>query len=76
MPNELNQARQHHRHALRALREGCYEALSTTTRQLLIQRLKTGLAELNRTLDADVSPSTAPIENGEVEIDCLEAGLR
>ena len=73
MTDQLHQARRHHRHALRALREGCYDALSSGTRTRLVRRLKAGLVALNRTLDDGVAVHAEPPE-GKVEgpIDCLE----
>ncbi|WP_103029467.1 hypothetical protein [Salinibacter altiplanensis] len=73
MTDQLQQARRHHRHALRALREGCYDSLSPGTRDRLVQRLKTGLVALNRTLDEEAAVQAEPSGDGAEEpIDCLE----
>ncbi|MEF8817006.1 MAG: hypothetical protein V5A20_09310 [Salinibacter sp.] len=73
MTDQLYQARRHHRHALRALREGCYDSLSSGTRTRLVERLKTGLVALNRTLDEETAVHAAPPEGrAEEPIDCLE----
>lgn len=54
---ELRRARQHHRRALESLGQGGYSALSDSTRDHLIGRLRHNLKALNRALDA---PSSAP----------------
>lgn len=50
-PADLRRARRHHRRALEALRNGCYEALGEDTRNQLIGRLQTDLDALNHVLD-------------------------
>lgn len=50
---ELRRARKHHRRALKALREGAYDALPDETRERLIQRLQANLTALNEALDPD-----------------------
>ena len=49
-PEDLRRARRHHRRALEALRNGCYEALCEDTRDQLIGRLQVDLDALNRAL--------------------------
>mgnify|MGYP006286517921 CR=1 len=49
-PEDLRRARRHHRRALEALRNGCYEALCEDTRSVLIGRLQADLDALNRVL--------------------------
>jgi len=70
--DHLYQARRHHRHALRALREGCYDSLSSSTRARLVRRLQAGLAALNRTLGAEETdpPSEQKEESAQVPFDC------
>ena len=54
-PEDLRRARRHHRRALEALRNGCYEALCEDTRDQLIGRLQVDLDALNQALgDRDV----------------------
>ena len=50
-PEELRRARRHHRRALEALQEGCYDALDDDTRLTLVQRLKADLTALNEAID-------------------------
>jgi len=54
-PDDLRRARRHHRRALEALQDGCYDALGDDTRGTLIQRLKADLTALNRALGAAAS---------------------
>lgn len=54
-PEDLRRARRHHRRALEALQDGCYDALGDDTRGTLIQRLKADLTVLNRALDSVAS---------------------
>lgn len=49
-PSELRRARKHHRRALKALRDGAYEALSDGTRDQLIERFQTNLEAMNEAL--------------------------
>jgi hypothetical protein len=56
---ELRRARQHHRRALESLRQGGYSALSESTRDRLISRLRHNLKALNRALDVPASGSDA-----------------
>lgn len=47
---DLQRARQHHRRALKSLRNGAYDALSENTRLQLIKRFRTNLKALNEAL--------------------------
>lgn len=49
--DELRRARKHHRRALKALRDGAYEALSEETRERLTNQFRSGLRALNQALD-------------------------
>jgi ribosome-binding ATPase YchF (GTP1/OBG family) len=49
--NDLQRARQHHRRALKSLRNGAYDALSEDTRLRLIKRFRTNLKALNEALE-------------------------
>lgn len=49
---ELRRARQHHRRALEALRDGGYSALSENTRNNLVSQLQSNLRALNQAIDA------------------------
>lgn len=52
--DELIQARKHHRRALKALRDGAYDALSDDTRERLTHQFRLSLRALNQALgDAD-----------------------
>lgn len=51
-PDDLRRAQQHHRRALEALQDGCYDALDDDTRGTLIRRLKADLTALNEALEA------------------------
>jgi hypothetical protein len=55
--DDLQRAQRHHRRALEALRNGCYEALCEDTRDRLIGRLQTDLDALNQVLGAGASCS-------------------
>jgi uncharacterized membrane protein YccC len=59
-PSDLRRARRHHRRALTALTDGCYDALSDETRRQLIRRLREDLTALNRALAAT---STRPTDD-------------
>jgi len=50
---ELHRARKHHRRALKALRDGAYDALPDSTREQLIQRFHVNLEALNEALNPD-----------------------
>lgn len=52
-PDELRQARKHHRRALKALRNGAYDALPDSTREQLIERFHVNLKALNEALSTD-----------------------
>jgi len=64
---ELRQARKHQRRALKALREGGYDALPEETREQLAQQFRTSLTALNEALETNASApspsSKAPDEN-------------
>lgn len=49
--DELHQARKHHRRALKALRDGAYDALSDETRERLTHQFRLNLRALNQALD-------------------------
>lgn len=49
--DELVRARKHHRRALKALREGAYDALPDETREQLTKQMLTNLTALNEALD-------------------------
>ncbi|MFB6273303.1 MAG: hypothetical protein ABEL51_10465 [Salinibacter sp.] len=57
---ELRRARTHHRRALKALREGAYDALSEETRERLIQRFQTNLTALNEALKPENEEAETP----------------
>jgi len=57
---ELRRARRHHRRALKALREGAYDALPEETRERLIQRFQTNLTALNEALEPDGEEAETP----------------
>lgn len=57
--DELRQARKHHRRALKALREGGYDALPDETREQLIARFHTALEALNKALETESSEGNA-----------------
>lgn len=48
--DELTQARTHHRRALKALRDGAYDALSDETRERLTKQFRLNLRALNQAL--------------------------
>lgn len=50
-PEKLRQARKHQRRALKALREGGYDALPDETREQLAQQFRTSLTALNEALE-------------------------
>lgn len=55
---ELQRARKHHRRAVQALRDGGYGALSASTREHLLKRLRQNLEALNLALRAKSSSET------------------
>jgi len=62
--DELVRARKHHRRALKALREGAYDALPDETRDPLTEQLLTNLTALNEALEKpDASGETSQTEN-------------
>lgn len=62
--DDLVRARKHHRRALKALREGAYDALPDETRDKLTEQLLTNLTALNEALDnPDASDQTSQTED-------------
>lgn len=58
---ELREARKRQRRALKALREGGYDALPEETREQLAQQFRTSLTALNKALEASTSdPQSSP----------------
>jgi hypothetical protein len=57
--DELRQARKHHRRALKALRDGAYNALSEGTREQLVRRFHTNLKALNDALNTEAPDADA-----------------
>jgi len=62
--DDLVRVRKHHRRALKALREGAYDALPDETRDKLTEQLLTNLTALNEALDGpDASDETSQTED-------------
>lgn len=57
---DLQQARKHHRRALKALHEGAYDALPEETREQLTKQLHTNLKALNEALEDGTASDTEP----------------
>lgn len=66
-PDELRQARTHHRRALEALRGGAYESLSTETRAQLVQRFHMNLKALNEALKDSDSADSNPADTNSAD---------
>ena len=66
-PDELRQARTHHRRALEALRGGAYESLSTETRAQLVQRFHMNLKALNEALNDSDSADSNPADTNSAD---------
>ncbi len=71
-PDDLRRARRHHRRALAALQNGCYDALDSDTRGTLIQRLKADLTALNRALDTEATGAMNATNerDGRLSVNC------
>jgi hypothetical protein len=73
---ELRRARRHHRRAIESLQQGGYNALSASTRDHLLNRLRRNLKALNHALDATTTSESQPPSDADGDGESFSSRLR